>query len=140
MATPASLFRPNAQPEPLKVTTDLPARSDVAAIPGSPTVEPDPVPGLVLASSAGAVEFDTVISASGQLSVAVHRIKMGAQRAGRLAHVWVDEHSIHILLDGQLVKPCRPTSTPKTSTSSECAARARQAHHPPDGPARRRAR
>ncbi|MFR9774369.1 IS481 family transposase [Nocardia sp. SC052] len=104
MATPASLFRPNAQPEPLKVTTDLPAVSDVAAIPGSPTVEPDPVPGLVLASSAGAVEFDTVISASGQLSVAVHRIKMGAQRAGQLAHVWVDEYSIHILLDGRLVK------------------------------------
>jgi hypothetical protein len=61
---------------------------------------------LLGAQSAGAVEFDTVISPSGVLAVipAVQRIKMGAERAGQLAHVWADEFTIHVLIGGQLVK------------------------------------
>jgi transposase InsO family protein len=100
MATPASLFRPGSQPEP------------AAAVPAPP---PAPEPGtepaaaaplLPGAQSAGAVEFDTVISASGVLGVlpAVQRIKMGAARAGQLAHVRADEFTVHVLIGGQLVK------------------------------------
>ena len=61
---------------------------------------------LLGAQSAGAVEFDTVISASGVLAVisAVQRIKMGPARAGQLAHVWADEFTVHVLIGGQLVK------------------------------------
>ena len=61
---------------------------------------------LLGAVPAGAVEFDTVIPASGVLGVlpAVQRIKMGAERAGQLAHVWADEFTVHVLIGGQLVK------------------------------------
>ena len=64
------------------------------------------MPFLIGAQSAGAVEFDTVIGASGLLPVlpTVQRIKIGAARAGQRAHVWADEFSVHILIDGQLVK------------------------------------
>jgi transposase InsO family protein len=94
MATPASLFRPGSQPGPLLAV---------------PVPEPAPetaVPVLLGAQSAGAVEFDTVISPGGVLAVipAVQRIKMGAARAGQLAHVWADEFTVHVLIGGQLVK------------------------------------
>ena len=61
---------------------------------------------LLGAQSAGAVEFDTVISPGGVLAVipAVQRIKMGAALAGQLAHVWADEFTVHVLIGGQLVK------------------------------------
>jgi hypothetical protein len=34
----------------------------------------------------------------------VQRIKLGAARAGQLAHVWADEFTVHVLIGGQLVK------------------------------------
>jgi hypothetical protein len=85
MAVPARLFRPGSQPEP------------AVAVP-APDAEPSgPAPVLLGAQSAGAVEFDTVISASGVLGVlpAVQRIKMGPARAAQLAHVWVDGFTLH---------------------------------------------
>ena len=96
MATPASLFRPGTQPEP------MPAVSAERPVPEAA----GPAPVLIGAQSAGAVEFDTVISPSGVLGVipAVQRIKLGAGRAGQLAHVWADEFTVHVLIGGQLVK------------------------------------
>jgi transposase InsO family protein len=96
MATPASLFRPGSQPGPaLAVPVPEPAPEAAEA-----------APVLLGAQSAGAVEFDTVISASGVLGVipAVQRIKMGPERAGQLAHVWADEFTVHVLIGSQLVK------------------------------------
>lgn len=95
MATPASLFRPNPQPEPLKVAPSESATAGTAL-----------GPEIVLAPSARAVEFDTVLPASGQLGLipSVQRIRLGAGHAGRLARVWVDEHTVHVLVDGELVK------------------------------------
>ena len=62
MATPATLFHPNAAPEPLTVATQMPPVSEVAAHPvPAVSVAPGPVPGLVLGPTAGAVELDTVI-------------------------------------------------------------------------------
>jgi transposase InsO family protein len=90
MAAPASLFRPNAAPEQLTVATQMPPVSEVAADPvPAVSVAPGPVPGLVLGPTVGAVEFDTVIAASGLLAVipSVQRISMGAERAGQRAHV-----------------------------------------------------
>ena len=48
----------------------------------------------------------TVIAASGLLAViaSVHRVSPGADRAGQRAYVWVDEYTVHVLIDGQLVK------------------------------------
>jgi hypothetical protein len=82
MATPASLFRPNAAPEQLTVATQMPPVSEVAAhpVPAVP-VAPEPVRGLLLGPTVGAVEFDTVIAASGLLAViaSVQRVSMGAR-------------------------------------------------------------
>ncbi|RKT09238.1 integrase-like protein [Streptomyces sp. 1114.5] len=99
MATPASLFRPNPQPEPIKV---LPTQRSKATPEATSTASPE----LVLAPSAGAVEFDTVIPAGGQLSIfpSVQRVSLGAERSGWLARVWADEHTIHVLVDGERVK------------------------------------
>jgi len=111
MAIPASLFRPNAQPEPLVLTAqlhDAPGKHEAAeAVPTTATTETSGADsGLVLLPSAGAVEFETVIAASGTLAVipSVQRITLGPDRGGQRAHVWVDEYTVHILVDGALVK------------------------------------
>ncbi len=107
MATPASLFRPNtgAEPNPAVIVSPPPPHASV-------TLEPDlsppatNTPPILLPASAPAVEFDTVIAAGGLLSILprVQRIKMGAGRGGQHAHVWADVNSVHILIDGELVK------------------------------------
>ena len=99
MATPATLFRPNPQPEPIKV---VPVQRSAASSRPQDTEAPE----VLLAPSAGAVEFDTMISASGQLNIipSVQRIRLGAERAGLRARVWADEHTIHVLVDGERVK------------------------------------
>jgi transposase InsO family protein len=107
MSTPASLFRPNAQPEALVLTgqPDTPGNQDsVEAVPATETGGADS--GLVLLPSAGAVEFDTIVALSGLLAVipAVQRISLGPSRGGQRAHVWVDEYTVHVLIDGDLIK------------------------------------
>ena len=84
MATPASLLRSGTQPGPVLVMPVPQPAPEAAAGPGGPA------PVLLGAQSAGAVEFDTVISPSGVLGVipAVQRIKMGAA-AGRAARARV---------------------------------------------------
>ncbi|MDQ0305590.1 transposase InsO family protein [Kitasatospora herbaricolor] len=99
MATPASLFRPNPQPEPVKV---VPAqRSEAAPVPA----ESAP-PAPVMTPSAGAVEFDTVVPAGGQVSIipSVQRIRLGAERAGLRVRIWADENTVHVLVNGEVVK------------------------------------
>jgi transposase InsO family protein len=131
MATPASLFRPGAQPEP-------------SALVPAPRLAPEPATGpspvLIGAQSAGAVEFDTVISASGVLGVipAVQRIKMGSARAGQLAHVWVDEYTVHVLIGGQLVKTV-PSGLDAEDLATLKMRGARPAGPPPAAPAPARA-
>jgi hypothetical protein len=107
MATPASLFRPNAQPESLVVAAQPDTAGNQDAFEALPTTKADGADsGLILLPSAGAVEFDTVIAASGPLAVipSVQRISMGPNRGGQRAHVWVDEYTVHVLIDGELVK------------------------------------
>ncbi len=127
MAVPARLFRPGSQPEPaLAVPAPRPA----------PDGEPDgPAPVLLGAQSAGAVEFDTVISASGVLGVlpAVQRIKMGPARAGQLAHLWADEFTVHVLIGGQLVKTV-PSSLSAEDLATLKMRGARPAGPPPAAP------
>ena len=99
MATPASLFQPrHHDPQTLTVATTPEAAPE-------PVPETQPAP-LLLPAGVHAVEFDTVIAASGLLSVLprVQRIKMGPDRAGQRAHVWADEHSVHVLIDDKHVK------------------------------------
>ncbi|WP_327584615.1 integrase core domain-containing protein [Nonomuraea sp. NBC_00507] len=104
MATPASLFRPGTPPEPLTVTPQ-PRLETPDTLEAQPAQDL-PARAQLLTSSAGAVEFSTVIAASGQLNVLprVQRIRLGEAFAGRQAHVWADEHNVHVLIDGELVK------------------------------------
>jgi hypothetical protein len=78
---------------------------------GRPGDRPTPRPpvalvAVVVPQSTNAVEFDAVIAASGVLNVLprVQRIKMGSALGGQLAHVWADEHSVHVLIDGTSVR------------------------------------
>jgi transposase InsO family protein len=106
MQTPATLFRPNDQPEPLTVTrmTASPHEAGMDTTAGTSSAPEEA--GLVLPSSDGAVEFDTVVPPSGQISVLapVQRARVGADLAGQVAHVWADQHSVHVLIGGKLIK------------------------------------
>jgi hypothetical protein len=107
MATPASLFRParsstgDGLPAPVASRAGRDGRTDVGV-----AARAESAPAVIVSVSSNAVEFDTVIAASGVLSVLprVQRVRMSTTDAGRLAHVWADEHSIHILLGAKLVK------------------------------------
>jgi hypothetical protein len=96
MATPASLFRPGVPP----------GREPAAAPLPRPAATAGPVPRLVLSPSGGAVEFETVISPAGVLSVLprAQRLKMGPALAGQAARVWADEITVHVTVAGQLLK------------------------------------
>ena len=98
MATPASLFRPGVSPD-REPAAAAPPRAEPAAAAG-------PVPRLVLSPSGGAVEFETVISPAGVLSVLprVQRLKMGPALAGQVARVWADEVTVHVTVAGQLAR------------------------------------
>jgi transposase InsO family protein len=97
MATPASLFRPGVSPD-----------RELAAMPPwpGPAATAGPVPRLVLSPSGGAVEFETVISPAGVLSVLprVQRLKMSQALAGQVARIWADEVTVHVTIGGQLAK------------------------------------
>jgi transposase InsO family protein len=97
MGTPASLFRPGVSPEREPAAAPRPAPAAAGA---------GPVPRLVLSPSGGAVEFETVISPAGVLSVLprVQRLKMGQALAGQVARVWADEATVHVTIGGQLAK------------------------------------
>ena len=58
----------------------------------------------------------------------VQRIRMGAGRAGQRAHVWADELSVHVLIDGELVK------TVPSSLTAENLAELRMRGASPAGP------
>ncbi|RBM21192.1 IS481 family transposase [Streptomyces sp. PT12] len=100
MATPASLFRPNPQPEPTVVTPVVPEKQPEAA------AEPQQPASLLVPVSAQAMEFEAIVAASGQLGVLprIQRVRLGQEYAGQRARVWADEHTIHVLIDGKPIK------------------------------------
>ena len=68
---------------------------------------------------------------------AVQRIKMGADRAGQLAHVWADEFTVHVLIGGQLVKTV-PSCLNAEDLATLKMRGASPAGPPPQHPLRRR--
>lgn len=103
MAVPASRFRPNG-PAPEAAVPAPTAQDDQLALPWADAgvVAPPPLP----VPRGAAVEFEvrvppggTVIIVAGRQSVSV---KQGL--AGRTLTVWADLHSIHLLLDGHVVR------------------------------------
>ncbi len=100
MATPASRFRPNPPPEPTVV-----AAPATAAEP-STVAEPAAPVAMLIPASAPAVEFEAVVAATGIVGVLprVQRVRLGTSYAGRRSRVWADEHTVHIVIDGELVR------------------------------------
>ncbi len=100
MAFPASRFRPNPQPEATTVVA-------VQVPDAEPELLAEPLPAaLFVPASAQAMEFETVVTASGHVGVLprVQRVRLGKEHAGHRVRVWVDELTIHISLDGEVVK------------------------------------
>ena len=68
----------------------------------------------------------------------MQRIKLGAARAGQLAHVWADEFTVHVLIGGQLVKTV-PSSLDAEDLATLRMRGASPAGPPPAAPAPARA-
>ncbi|MBH1934531.1 IS481 family transposase [Streptomyces sp. AV19] len=108
MATPGSLFRP-ARPQPgdPAPAPDSPAVPQVRATAPAESAPAAPLAAeVVLPFSQNAVEFDTVIAASGVLSVLprTQRLRIAAKYAGHAAHVWADEFSVHVQIGGEHIR------------------------------------
>lgn len=121
MATPASRFRPD---RPLALPTpagrleaahggpaNLPLPSDVrvGTAPTRSAVRHEAAEDAgapVRADWSAAVELEVVVPGSGQVGVlpSVQRVNVGQWLAGRLVTFWVDQRSMHVLYQGQLVK------------------------------------
>jgi transposase InsO family protein len=105
MAFPASRFVPAVSPLPLRVPPQLAGASSrqpeqrelscadppAAAVPDSQEV---PL----------AVEADRVVPSSGNLWIGGQQVWLGPALADRKVTIWVDETSLHVLLDGARIK------------------------------------
>jgi transposase InsO family protein len=102
MAFPASRFAPAVSPLPLRVPPQLATASAQQA------VQPEPPPArLPLAGQEAppvAVEADRVVPPSGNLWVGGQQVWLGPALADRKVTIWVDETSLHVLLDGARIK------------------------------------
>src|SRR6266702_7129451 len=106
MAFPASRFAPAVSPLPLRVPPQL-----TGARPGQPEQHElssaDPPAAAVPDGQEAppvAVEADRVVPPSGNLWIGGQQIWLGPALADRKVTIWVDETSLHVLLDGARVK------------------------------------
>lgn len=100
MATPASRFRPhgptrdptNAAPDPSLTRPSL----------EPPVREPDPAP----AADGVAVEFEARVPPRGTITVmsGKQHIDVHPALAGRTLTIWADQRSIHLILDGHVLR------------------------------------
>ena len=103
MAFPASRFAPAVSPLPLRVPPQLITASTGQAEPPSAGPSAAPVPDSQQAPPV-AVEADRVVPPSGNLQVGGQQVWPGPALADRKVTIWVDETSLHVLLDGARVK------------------------------------
>ena len=106
MAFPASRFAPAASPLPLRVPSQLIAASTrQAERPEPPSAELSAAPALGgHGAPPVAVEADRVVPPSGNLWIGGQQVWLGPALADRKVTIWVDETSLHVLLDGARVK------------------------------------
>ena len=106
MAFPASRFTPAVSPLPLRVPSQLIAASTRQAEqpePPSAELSAAPAPDGQQAPPV-AVEADRVVPPSGNLWIGGQQVWLGPALADRKVTIWVDETSLHVLLDGARVK------------------------------------
>ncbi len=77
-----------------------PGQADTAQLPAP---EPDSA-GLPAEPSLVALEADRVIPPSGNLWIGGQQVWLGPALGGRTVTIWVDETSLHVLLDGTRLK------------------------------------
>jgi transposase InsO family protein len=148
MATPSSLFRPNG-PTRLDVSTDPDRIVDAATSPDNPSpglasstlvdvVEPSAA-ALPDGVEGAAVEFQARVPPSGQLNVCSGRQTIGLHEAmaGRLVTVWADLRSVHVSVDGHVVRTTGSRLRPEDLRHLAMRG-ARPAGPPPAKPALRR--
>jgi len=118
MAFPAARFTPAAPGLALRV----PARQSLLR-PGQPGTTAASVPGPAAASTPGgghhlpvALEVARVVPPSGNLWIGSQQVWLGPALAGRAITIWVDETSLHVLLDGT-----RPQTLPSRLGVTELA-------------------
>ena len=106
MAFPASRFTPAVSPLPLRVPSQLIAASTRQAEqpePSSAELSAAPAPDGQQAPLV-AVEADRVVPPSGNLQLGGQQVWLGPALADRKVTIWVDETSLHVLLDGARIK------------------------------------
>ena len=86
-------------------TTDEAAAELLEPVPAS--VPPGGQAASSTASSTGAVEFDRVVPASGNMVLVKRQIWLGPARAGLTVRFWADCDLIHLLIGGARVKTLR---------------------------------
>jgi transposase InsO family protein len=105
MAFPTSRFIPAVSPLPLQVPPQLAAAGAQQAerhgpsSGGLPAAGPDGQEAPLVA-----VETDRVVPPSGNLQLGGQQVWLGPQLADRKVTIWVDETSLHVLLDGARIK------------------------------------
>jgi transposase InsO family protein len=106
MAFPASRFTPAVSPLPLRVPPQLTAASaqqpeqhEPSSAGLSAAAAPDSREAPLLA-----VEADRAVPPSGNLWIGGQQVWLGPALADRKVTVWVDENSLHVLLNGARIK------------------------------------
>ena len=103
MAVPASRFRPSGPARDVAVPQPTP-HDERVALPWADegTVAPPPLP----VPRSAAVEFEVRVSPGGTVVIVAGRQSVSFKQgmAGRTLTVWADLHSIHLLLDGHLLR------------------------------------
>jgi Integrase core domain len=103
MAVPASRFRPNGPAADVAVPQPT-SQDEQVALPWAQTgvVAPPPLP----VPRSAAVEFEARVSPAGDLVIVAGRQHLTLRQgmAGRTLTVWADLHSIHLLLDGHVLR------------------------------------
>ena len=107
MAFPASRFTPASSALELRIPAQLTAAT--APKPPSepvppPARNPPPEPVTDASDVRLAVEVDRVIPASGNLWVGGQQVWLGPALAGRQVILWIDETSLHVMVDGTRIK------------------------------------
>jgi transposase InsO family protein len=110
MAFPADRFKVAACPLELRVPAQLTARTREPK--HAPDRLPSPSPAVAVAPDliplAGddriAVDVDRVVPPSGNLWIGGQQAWLGPALAGRQVTLWVDQTSLHVLLDGTQIK------------------------------------
>jgi transposase InsO family protein len=102
MAFPASRFAPAVSPLPLRVPPQLATAS--AQQPEQPEPSSAGLPAAGQEAPLVAVEADRVVPPSGNLWVGGQQVWLGPALADKKVTIWVDETSLHVLLDGARIK------------------------------------